>query len=159
AGDKRRDALANAIGRISAMQLPSGHFSFWGGEGQAQTQMTPFVAEFLIEARDAGQAIPDAVLDAALERLNEDLLSGGDQYYAYDHASALRFSVRAHAAYVLARLNRAPLGTLRAMQQHERGDARSLLALTHLGLALHLQGDAPLGRSTLQQAFDNPPQR
>jgi uncharacterized protein YfaS (alpha-2-macroglobulin family) len=159
AGEKRREALDNALGRISAMQLPSGHFSFWGGEGQAQTQLTPFVAEFLIEARDAGQAIPQAVLDAALERLNEDLLSGGDQYYAYDNASALRFAVRAHAAYVLARLNRAPLGTLRAMQQHERGDAKSLLSLVHLGLALHLQGDAPRGMETLVQAFGNPPER
>lgn len=159
ADSTRRTALDDAFARISSMQLPSGHFSFWGGEGQAQTQLTPFVAEFLLEAREAGQAIPDTVLDKALERLNEDLLAGGDRYYAYDNSEALRFAVRAHAGYVLARQGRAPLGTLRAMQQHERGNARSLLSLVHLGLALHLQGDAPRGMETLTRAFAQPPER
>lgn len=158
-GDKRRSALDDALGRISAMQLNNGHFSFWGGETSAQSQMTPFVAEMLIEARDNGQMIPEAVLDKALDRLNEDLLAGGDRYYAYENSEALRFSVRAHAGYVLARLGRAPLGTLRAMQEHEIGNARSLLSLVHLGLALHLQGDAPRGRQVLERAFENPPQR
>jgi hypothetical protein len=157
--DKRRAALADAISRISAMQLANGHFSLWGGEGHAQTQLTPFVAEFLLEAREAGQVIPEAVLDKALERINEDLLAGGDRYYAYENSDALRFAVRAHGGYVLARLNRAPLGTLRAMQQHERGNARSLLSLVHLGLALHLQGDAPRGLETLKAAFGKPVER
>ncbi len=158
-GDSRRQALADALARISAMQLGNGHFSFWGGESIAQSQLTPFVAEFLLEAREAGQAIPEPVLDKALERLHEDLLAGGDRYYNYENSEALRFSVRAHAGYVLARQARAPLGTLRAMQQHERNQARSMLALVHLGLALHLQGDTERGIETLQQAFANPPQR
>lgn len=155
----RRDALDDAFGRISAMQLGNGHFSLWGGESQAQTQLTPFVAELLIEAAQAGQAIPETVLEKALVRLHEDLLAGGDRYYAYADGDALRFAVRAHAGYVLARQGRAPLGTLRAMQDNERGSARSLLSLVHLGLALHLQGDAPRGLATLRAAFGNPPQR
>ncbi len=158
-GDRRRSALDDALARISAMQLNNGHFSFWGGESHAQSQMTPYVVEMMIEARDHGQTIPVAVLDKALDRLNEDLLAGGDRYYAYDNSEALRFSVRAHAGYVLARQGRAPLGTLRAMQDHEIGNARSLLSLVHLGLALHLQGDAPRARQVLTRAFENPPQR
>ena len=157
--DKRRSALDEALSSISAMQMQSGHFSMWGGEGQAQTQLTPFVGEFLIEARDAGQSIPEPVLEATLERLSEDLLSGGDRYYAYDHSDALRFAVRAHAGYVLSRQGRAPLGTLRAMQANEARQARSLLSLVHLGLALHLQGDQARGLETLQGAFANPPKR
>jgi uncharacterized protein YfaS (alpha-2-macroglobulin family) len=157
--DKRRATLDEALSHISAMQLPSGHFGMWGGEGQAQTQLTPFVGEFLIEAREAGQTIPEPVLNATLERLNEDLLSGGDRYYAYDHGDALRFAVRAHAGYVLARQGRAPLGTLRAMQANEAKQARSLLSLVHLGLALHLQGDQPRGLETLRAAFANAPER
>jgi uncharacterized protein YfaS (alpha-2-macroglobulin family) len=157
--DKRRTTLDEALSRISAMQMPSGHFSMWGGEGQAQTQLTPFVAEMLIEARDAGQAIPEPVLERALERLNEDLLSGGDRYYAYENSESLRFAIRAHAGYVLARLGRAPLGTLRAMKDNEAKQARSLLSLVHLGLALHLQGDQPRGMETLSRAFANPPRR
>jgi uncharacterized protein YfaS (alpha-2-macroglobulin family) len=45
------------------------------------------------------------------------------------------------------------------MQDNERGSARSLLSLVHLGLALHLQGDAPRGLSSLRAAFGNPPTR
>ncbi|MFA7540803.1 MAG: alpha-2-macroglobulin family protein, partial [Lysobacterales bacterium] len=155
----RQQALETAFSQLSGMQLASGHFSFWPGEHRAQTQLTPFVAELLIEARDAGQVIPEQVLDKALERLNEDLLAGGDRYHAYDHAQALSFAVRAHAGYVLARQGRAPLGTLRALHEHERGQARSLLSLVHLGLALHLQGDTARGRDTLDQAFTEPPTR
>ncbi len=156
---RRQQALESVFSQLSGMQLASGHFSFWPGEHGAQTQLTPFVAELLIEARDAGQMIPEPVLAKALTRLNEDLLAGGDRYYAYDNSEALRFAVRAHAGYVLARLGRAPLGTLRALHEHERGHARSLLSLVHLGLALHLQGDTRRGLETLNQAFAEPPQR
>ena len=45
------------------------------------------------------------------------------------------------AGYVLARVNRAPLGTLRAMYDNERNKAMTPLALLHLGIALDLQGD------------------
>ena len=71
----------------------------------------------------------------------------------------MRFAVRAHAGYVLSRQGRAPLGTLRAMQANEARQARSLLSLVHLGLALHLQGDQARGLETLQGAFANPPKR
>lgn len=157
--DRRQSVLEDVLSRISALQLRSGHFGMWSGDGQAQSQLTPFVAEFLIEARGAGQTIPEPVLEGALDRLNEDLLSGGDRYYAYEHGEALRFAVRAHAGYVLARVGRAPLGTLRAMQDNESKQARSLLSLVHLGLALHLQGDQARGLRALTSAFANPPQR
>lgn len=157
--ERRQQALASAFSQLSGMQLASGHFSFWPGEHGAQTQLTPFVAELLIEAQAAGQMIPEPVLARALTRLNEDLLAGGDRYYAYTHPDALRFAVRAHAGYVLARQGRAPLGTLRALHEHERGQARSLLSLVHLGLALHLQGDTARGLATLNQAFAEPPKR
>lgn len=155
----RRRALDDALARIGAMQLGNGHFGLWAGEGQAQTQLTPFVAEFLLDAREAGEAIPEPVLERALGRLAEDLLAGGDRYYAYQNGQALRFAVRAHAGYVLARLGRAPLGTLRAMLDHEREQAASLMSLVHLGLALHLQGDQRRGLDTVRSALAAPPRR
>ncbi|MBX3725187.1 MAG: alpha-2-macroglobulin family protein [Xanthomonadales bacterium] len=159
APDARRRALDDAFARVGAMQLGNGHFGLWAGEGQAQTQLTPFVAEFLLEAREAGEAIPEPVLERALTRLTEDLLAGGERYYAYQNGPALRFAVRAHAGYVLARLGRAPLGTLRAMLDHEREQAASLMSLVHLGLALHLQGDQRRGLGTVQAALAGPPRR
>jgi alpha-2-macroglobulin len=150
---QRRDMLETAFSRLSAMQLESGHFAFWPGEGSPQPQMTPHVADLLLAAQAAGHTIPQAVLDKALERLNEDLLTGGDGYYAYEHSDHLRFAGQAYSGYVLARANRAPLGTLRSLWDNERGKSLTALPLLHLGLALHLQGDAPRGKAAIAEAM------
>ena len=106
--DARRRQLEGAFSRLAALQAPNGHFSMWGGS-DTMPILTPYVAEFLLAAREAGFAVPEAMLQKALERLNEDLLTGGLPFYAYDESEHLRFATQAHAAYVLARLTRAPL--------------------------------------------------
>ncbi|MBS0213087.1 MAG: alpha-2-macroglobulin family protein [Proteobacteria bacterium] len=138
---ERKRRVEGAFGRIASMQIPNGHFSFWGGDTSAVPQMTPFVVEFLLDARDAGFAPPAGVLQKALERLNEDLLAGGEKFYDYEQADGLRFANNAYAGYVLARVNRAPLGTLRAMYDNDRGKALTPLSLVRLGVALNLMGD------------------
>ena len=149
----RKQRMEGALGRIASMQIPSGHFSFWGGDSQAVPQLTPYVVEFLLDARDGGFAVPDSVLQKALERLGEDLLTGGEKYYSYEHADALRFEVNAYAGYVLARVNRAPLGTLRAMYDNERSKALTPLPLVQLGIALDLMGDHERGRKAVAEGF------
>ncbi|WP_206215780.1 hypothetical protein, partial [Pseudomonas viridiflava] len=47
---------------------------------------------------------------------------------------------------MLARVNRAPLGTLRALYDNQRDKALTGLSLVHLGAALSLQGDTKRGR-------------
>jgi uncharacterized protein YfaS (alpha-2-macroglobulin family) len=150
---RRREMLEGAFARLAAMQLESGHFAFWPGEGQAQPQMTPHVADLLLSAQAEGHAVPQAVLDKALKRLNEDLLTGGDGYYAYEHSDHLRFAGQAYAGYVLAKANRAPLGTLRTLHENERGKSLTALPLVHLGLALHLQGDVTRGKAAIDEAM------
>jgi uncharacterized protein YfaS (alpha-2-macroglobulin family) len=150
---QRAEMLEAAWTRLSAMQLESGHFAFWPGEGEPQPQMTPHVADLLLSAQAAGHAVPEAVLEKALKRLNEDLLTGGDGYYGYEHSDHLRFAGQAYAGYVLAKANRAPLGTLRSLFQNERGKSLTALPLLHLGLALHLQGDAPRGKEAIAEAM------
>ncbi|KAA2286135.1 alpha-2-macroglobulin family protein [Arenimonas fontis] len=137
---ERRRRLEAAFSRLQALQVGNGHFSFWGGS-ETVPVLTPHVAEFLLSAREAGFAVPEGLLQKSLERLGEDLLTGGLPFYAYDHPEHLRLAYQAHAGYVLARLNRAPLGTLRALHDNERGKALTGLPLVHLGLALALQGD------------------
>ena len=151
--DARRRMIDDAISRISAMQVPSGHFSMWGGDGAVDTMLTPYVTEFLLDAREAGFAVPEGVLQNALRRLNDDLLSGGHPYYAYDSADHLRFADQAWSAYVLARVQRAPLGTLRTLFDNERGKSVTALPLVHLGIALSLRGDTARGRQALDEAF------
>jgi uncharacterized protein YfaS (alpha-2-macroglobulin family) len=91
----RRDAIAAGFARLSAMQQASGHFSFWPGDSWEQPMLTPYVADLLLSAREQGEAIPEAVLEAALKRLSEDLLSGGDGYWNYENPAHLRFAARA----------------------------------------------------------------
>src|SRR5690606_29487764 len=100
-----------------------------------------------------GFDVPDTMLQKALSRMSEDLLSDGEQFYGRDNRGHLRLAYRAHAGYVLARLGRAPLGTLRALYDGERNSARSAMPLAHLGLALSLQGDATRGGKALDEAF------
>ncbi len=145
--------LADAFARISSMQQANGHFSLWAGDGNPTTQLTPWVADLFLSARDSGVAIPDAVLQKALERMHEDLLAGGPHYWDYEHTQHLRFAFNAYAAYVLARVQRAPLGTLRAMHDRQRDHAITLLPLVQLGLALHLMGDPARAETAIAEAF------
>ena len=151
---RRRARMEGAFGRLASMQVGSGHFSMWGDDGDVDPQLTPFIAEFLLDARQAGFVVPDAVLQKALQRLSEDLLSGGYEFYGRDHRQYLKFAYQAHAGYVLARVNRAPLGTLRALYDNDRKQALKGLPLVQLGLALSMQGDKARGDKAIAAGFD-----
>ena len=154
----RRARLEGALGRLAAMQAGSGHFSMWGGDGaDTEPALTPYIVDFLLDAREAGFAVPDGMLQKALDRLSEDLLAGGAQFYGRDHRDHLRFANRAYAGYVLARVNRAPLGTLRAMYDQEKGSSLTGLPLVQLGLALGLQGDGKRGAAAIADGFARDP--
>ena len=128
---KRRERMEGAFGRLASMQVSNGHFSMWGDDDYVNPGLTPYIAEFLLDAREGGFAVPDAVLQKALTRLNEDLLAGGAPFYGYDRRDHLKFANQAYAGYVLARVNRAPLGTLRALYDNERGKSLTGLPLVH----------------------------
>ena len=152
---QRRARMDGAFGRLSAMQVSSGHFSMWGGNDSdsVDPMLTPYIVEFLLDAREAGFAIPDAVLQKALQRLSEDLLTNGVEFYGRDQREYLKFAYKAYAGYVLARVNRAPLGTLRALYDNDRSKALKGLPLVHLGLALALQGDRGRGDKAIAAGF------
>ena len=150
---KRRERMEGAFGRLASMQVSNGHFSMWGDDDYVNPGLTPYIAEFLLDAREGGFAVPDAVLQKALTRLSEDLLAGGAQFYGYDRRDHLKFANQAYAGYVLARVNRAPLGTLRALYDNERGKTLTGLPLVHLGIALTLQGDRNRGAKAIAEGF------
>jgi uncharacterized protein YfaS (alpha-2-macroglobulin family) len=54
---------------------------------------------------------------------------------------------------VLARVNRAPLGTLRTLHDNQRKDSLTGLPLVHLGLALSMQGDKARGSKSIAEGF------
>lgn len=149
---QRRERMEGAFGRLGAMQAANGHFSAWG-QGPVDRALTPYLAEFLLDAREAGFAIPEQVLQKALDRLSEDLLSGGNEFYGQEHRAHLKFANQAHSGYVLARVNRAPLGTLRTLHDDDRGKSLTGLPLVHLGIALSLQGDKARGDKAIAEGF------
>ena len=150
---RRQQVVEGALGRLASLQVGSGHFSMWGDSSYVNPLLTPYIVEFLLDAREAGFNVPETMLQKALERLGEDLLAGGEQFYGRDHRSHLRLAYQAYAGYALARVNRAPLGTLRALYDNDRRHALGPLPLLHLGLALSLQGDGERGGKAIAQAF------
>lgn len=149
----RRERMEGAFGRLAAMQISSGHFSMWGEGDYVNQSLTPYIVEFLLDAREAGFAVPENMLQKALKALNEDLLAGGAPFYGYDHRDHMKFAYQAHAGYALARVNRAPLGTLRALYDNSRKQSLTGLPLVHLGLGLSLQGDRNRGAKSIAAGF------
>ncbi|WP_350016425.1 alpha-2-macroglobulin [Rhodanobacter sp. IGA1.0] len=151
--DVRKAAVEGALSRIASFQASNGHFSFWGGSSPIVTFTTPYVVDFMLDARDAGFAVPQDVLQKSLQRLNDDLLAGGHPYYDYEHHDHLRLADEAYSGFVLARVNRAPLGTLRALFDNERQKLVAPLPLVHLGIALKLMGDNERAQKAIDEAF------
>jgi len=151
--DQRRARIEGALARQAAFQVANGHFSFWGGHTGVTPFMTPYVVDFMLDARENGYQVPDNVLQKALARLNEDLLGGGQRYYSYEHHEHLRIANQAYAGFVLARVNRAPLGTLRTIFDNERQKLVGPLPLAHFAVALKLAGDNARAAQAMAEAF------
>ncbi|MDN5938002.1 MAG: alpha-2-macroglobulin family protein, partial [Salinisphaera sp.] len=149
--DKRVARVREAIARVAGMQLHGGGFALWPGDYQADPWLSAYATDFLLRALAAGYAVPQPVLDTALENLQQRLQSGDDLIGGDDAPAHLALAAKAYAGYLLARHGSAPLGTLRTLFDHQRGAAKSGLPLVHLGLALVLEGDHPRGARALAQ--------
>jgi uncharacterized protein YfaS (alpha-2-macroglobulin family) len=65
----------------------------------------------------------------------------------------MRIADEAYSGFVLARVSRAPLGTLRAIFDNERQKLVAPLPLVHLGIALKLMGDNERAQKAIDEAF------
>lgn len=151
---ERAGRFEATVARLAAMQADNGHFAMWPGSDWTATQLTPYVVDLLLDAREAGFSVPEPMLERALARIGEDLLSGGNPHYEFDHAEHLRLAEMAYGGYVLARVQRAPVGSLRALYDNERARFESGLPLVQLGAALVLMGDQARGAQAVAEAFD-----
>ncbi len=154
---KRRTNVQFAIDRIASMQMENGHFGFWPGSSDySDPLITPYVVEFLQDAETAGFSVPARVMQKSLERLREDLLSGGVVSWERvwgEPADHVRLAFNAHAGMVLARVNQAPLGTLRNVYDNSKDKARGPLPLMRLAVALKLAGDNQRAEAAAKAAF------
>jgi alpha-2-macroglobulin len=160
APEERRRKVQQGIERVLGLQKSDGGFGLWSGAGPEECWLTANVSDFLLTARDQGYEVPAEALAKAVNRLQTYLRQPGVIQVRYsedpDHA---RLAVQAYSAFVLARLNQAPLGTLRTLFDNHHQKSRGSLPLVHLGLALDLQGDGPRARRALAAAETIPAPR
>jgi len=150
--EERLKRVDSGIERISAMQLESGGFGLWDNQSMEEHWLTAYVADLLLDSRDNGFAVPDKMLNSALQRLKEYLQNRNgfyDERYSGD-SQHYRLAYRAYAGYVLSRVNQAPLGTLRQLYQRDAKQAEAPLPLLHLSLAFLQSGDL----TRMQAALD-----
>ena len=152
--DKRRHKIGIGIERILGMMRDRGGFGVWSNENEEHFWLTVYATDFLQQARAHGFDVPDAALKQALTRLEQYLADPTRIISSYgDDLTALRFTVQAYAALVLARNGKAPLAQLRALYDR-RTAARGTLPLLQLGIALRLMGDGARADTLIRQALD-----
>ncbi|MBT7409420.1 MAG: alpha-2-macroglobulin family protein, partial [Methylococcales bacterium] len=153
--EDRSQRIQKALQRISTMQLPSGGFGLWNKKSQEEAWLTPYVVDFMLEARTLGVKVPTLMLNKALKRLQKKLRRGfsrfRDNHYS-DHPKHLSFAAQSYAAYVLANVGSVPLSSLRTLHDHHRQAAKSGLPLLHLGIALKKMGDHQRAKVAFDEA-------
>ncbi|MFT6153764.1 MAG: hypothetical protein ACJA1X_001109 [Bermanella sp.] len=159
--NKRLEMINKGIERLAMLQLSNGGYGLWNNTSNEEHWLTAYVADFLINARDMGINVPEEMLSKTLKRL-QLYLSRSSQFHDErwsDDANHYHFSYKAYAAYVLARVNQAPLGSLRSLAKNHSRNARTGLSQTHLAIALFKMGDKKLGEKILADALDNLPKQ
>jgi hypothetical protein len=135
--------------RILSMQTASGGFSYWPGSSQPNTWGTAYATHFLIEAREAGHAVPKESVDAALTWMESQLTDGSDG------------AGQPYLHYVLARAGRARkaqaadrLAFLSSTDLRGRGEESRYLLKAALWLAGDRSFEADLRAPNLPEVTD-----
>lgn len=147
------DVQRALLQRLQRLQLPSGGFGLWDGRSDEEQWLTAYAADYLLARKEAGDAVPEAMLNQALNRMQSYLT---DSQYGERWSSApehSRLAYQAYSAYVLARVGKAPLATLRLIWEQQADHARSGLPLLHLSLALSAMGDEQNAAKALARAL------
>ncbi|MBL0670936.1 alpha-2-macroglobulin family protein [Aeromonas hydrophila] len=147
------DVQRALLQRLQRLQLPSGGFGLWDGRSDEEQWLTAYAADYLLARKEAGDAVPEAMLNQALNRLQSYLTDSqyGERWNSAPEHSRLAY--QAYSAYVLARVGKAPLATLRLVWEQQADHARSGLPLLHLSLALSAMGDEQNAAKALSRAL------
>lgn len=131
------DRVQDSIDRVLSMQDLEGGFRMWGQYGDtADPWLSVFALDFLDLAADKGFVVPADALVLGRQWLNDATSRSYDA------------TVRAYAAWILARKGQANAGDLRYF--HDSSMPEQALAAAHLGAALDAMGE----RARAGQAFD-----
>ncbi len=133
--------LNNAILRIAGMQKGSGGFALWSEHGGEEIWLTPYVMEFLYQAKNAGYPVPENTLKRGTQRL-QDYLVRADELYLDIVGQHQLFAARVYSGYVLSlyQPGKIKLGELWRLKK-EFKQSKATLPLMQLAVALYLNGD------------------
>ncbi|WP_020559249.1 alpha-2-macroglobulin family protein [Thiofilum flexile] len=151
----REISVRNALVQLSSLQLANGGFAAWSGKMQADPWLSAYAADFLLDAREQGFAVPHYLLNGVLDYL-EALLSLGVvniENKGIDNPDHLAFAIKAYGSYVLSRVNRVSLGNLRTWYDQDSKKALSGLPLVQMGLALYQRTDSKRSREAFERAL------
>ncbi|MFG6414407.1 alpha-2-macroglobulin [Roseateles sp. DC23W] len=174
--EERAKRLEGAFARLAGMQQARGGYGLWAASSPYEGWLSAYVTGFLQDARDAGFAVPEAQLAKSLDGLTEQFQRSPGQQMTppsaprrndkgaiadFREAEVLRlahqrFAEAAHAGYILAREQKAPLATLRTLHDKHRANALSPLPLVQLSLALKAMGDEARAKAALDDAMARP---
>lgn len=156
--DTRNSRNANyivqeVIKRIYLMQLYSGGFSYWPGNGKESKWGSVYATHFLVEARRAGYEVDATVISKALKYLKKEANEKRviDYYYNYNKRRSIYPRANVYALYVLALAGDAQLSTMNfylSKMNDLTSDSRHLLSAAYA-----LSGDKSKQSTLIQNIF------
>lgn len=150
--DTREQSIKQGIAQLSSLQLSNGGFSAWQGQLVADTWLSAYAADFLLDAQEQGFNVPQYLLEGVLKYLESQIILSTmtNNVSNTDNSEHLNFATRAYSAYILARVKRVSLANLRAWYDQESKKSLSSLPLIHMGLALYMRTESERSK----EAFD-----
>ncbi|WP_085557043.1 alpha-2-macroglobulin family protein [Azospirillum agricola] len=142
--DGLESRIQQAISRTLDKQRFDGAFGLWSAQDQADGWLTAYATEFLVRARQKGQAIPDKPLADALAWLRQRAIASASE--------PEELAVRAYALHTLALAGIALPGPARYLHDTALDKLPTPLAKGQLGAALARMGDTERATSAFDSA-------
>jgi uncharacterized protein YfaS (alpha-2-macroglobulin family) len=150
AGNDRAGRLQAAIASVLDRQRYDGSFALWSASGDAEPWLSAYAMEFLLRAKQAGTAVPEAALTDGFKYLNDAADNVGEK--------PEDLAAQAYRLYVLALAEKGLPGAARVLAENMR-QLPTPLAKAQLGAALALAHDTPRAEAAFTEALAAPARR
>lgn len=119
-----RANILKAINTLSKRQLPGGGFVYWPGNNTANSWVSTYVGHFLIQAKEAGHALPQGMLEryAQYERKQA-------RNWSYDQNATWTMFGQGYRLSVLAQCGEQEVGAMTRLRNLRTLDARTAMLL------------------------------
>jgi uncharacterized protein YfaS (alpha-2-macroglobulin family) len=132
------DMIAKGVDRLFSMQTSQGGFAYWQGGTTPTGWGTAYATHVLLDARDAGHAVPEKPLNDAIDWLVRSIDGRSDLEDMHGGTPG----GKAYAHYVLARAGHGNVGAMQSQLDGITGTSGADLEARYLLMAgLYLAGD------------------